>query len=181
MRHGRREGGATVVAALMGMCVLAGCSSSPGAAAGRSTASASRSTTAHDDIRVRLDHHNPQLHIGGAHHVSRRVGRLRAGASRREPRGPATGRDDGGPPAAEREGEHPGRSTPGDGGARTFKLHPKVTAMSTTSATAAGAAPRQPRITHPEQLLHQAWDESADPFIRAVYVTIARLKRDNRV
>lgn len=33
----------------------------------------------------------------------------------------------------------------------------------------------------PEQLLHQAWDESADPFTRTVYVTIARLKRDNRV
>lgn len=29
----------------------------------------------------------------------------------------------------------------------------------------------------PEQLLHQAWDENADPFTRTVYVTIARLKR----
>jgi hypothetical protein len=45
MRHGRREGGATVLAALVGMCVLAGCSSTPGAAAGRSTASVPRSTT----------------------------------------------------------------------------------------------------------------------------------------
>ena len=45
MRHGRREGGATVVAALVGMCLLAGCSSSPGAAARRSTASVPRSMT----------------------------------------------------------------------------------------------------------------------------------------
>jgi DNA-binding response OmpR family regulator len=29
----------------------------------------------------------------------------------------------------------------------------------------------------PEQLLHRAWDENADPFTRTVYVTIARLKR----
>jgi DNA-binding response OmpR family regulator len=29
----------------------------------------------------------------------------------------------------------------------------------------------------PEQLLHQAWDENADPFTRTVYVTVARLKR----
>ena len=30
MRHGRRAGGATVVAALVGLCVLAGCSNSHG-------------------------------------------------------------------------------------------------------------------------------------------------------
>ncbi|MBV9819443.1 MAG: response regulator transcription factor [Solirubrobacterales bacterium] len=29
----------------------------------------------------------------------------------------------------------------------------------------------------PEQLLHQAWDQNADPFTRTVYVTVARLKR----
>ena len=45
MRHSWRQGGATVIAALVGMCVLAGCSSSPGAAAGRSIMSVSRSTT----------------------------------------------------------------------------------------------------------------------------------------
>ena len=45
MRHGRRQGGAMVVAALVGMCVLAGCSGTPGVAAGRSTTSVPRSTT----------------------------------------------------------------------------------------------------------------------------------------
>jgi len=34
-----------------------------------------------------------------------------------------------------------------------------------------------PGSVTPEQLLHRAWDENADPFTRTVYVTVARLKR----
>jgi hypothetical protein len=45
MRHGRRVGGATVVAALFGLSALAGCSSSPSAAGSHATTSSTSAKT----------------------------------------------------------------------------------------------------------------------------------------
>jgi hypothetical protein len=52
MRHGRRVGGATVAAALVGLSALAGCSSSPSAAGSHITTS---STSAREQIEVETD------------------------------------------------------------------------------------------------------------------------------
>ena len=139
MRHGRREGGATVLAALVGMCVLAGCSSTPGAAAGRSTASVPRSTTTTTP--------GPSSTTTTRGSVSAVLAAYRAewaafeqalaDANPGDPRLAATMVD---PQLQSVKANLLADQRQGMVGRGTFTLHPKVTAISATSATVVDCA-----------------------------------------
>ena len=139
MRHGRRQGGTTVVAALVGMCVLAGCSSTPGPAAGRSTASVPRSmttttsgpssiTTTRGSVSAVLAAYRPEWAA---------FEQALADANPGDPRLAATMVD---PQLQSVKGNLLADQRQGMVGRGTFTLHPKVTVISATSATVVDCA-----------------------------------------
>ena len=139
MRHGRRQGGTTVVAALVGMCVLAGCSSTPGPAAGRSTASVPRSmttttsgpssiTTTRGSVSAVLAAYRPEWAA---------FEQALADANPGDPRLAATMVD---PQLQSVKANLLADQRQGMVGRGTFTLHPKVTVISATSATVVDCA-----------------------------------------
>ncbi len=139
MQHSRRAGGATVVAALVGMSVLAGCSSSPGAAAGRSTASVSRSTTTTITGSASTTTIPSSISAVLAAYRAEWAAfeQALADANPGDPRLAATMVD---PQLQSVKANLLADQRQGMVGQGTFTLHPKLTAISTTSATVVDCA-----------------------------------------
>ena len=128
-----------VIAALAGMCVLAGCSSSTGAAAGRPTASASRSTTTtpSGSASTTTTPSSMSAVLTAYRAEWAAFEQALADANPEDPRLAATMVN---PQLQSVKGNILADQRQGMVGQGTFTLHPKVTAMSTTSATVVDCA-----------------------------------------
>ena len=84
MQQARRASGATVIAALVGLCVLAGCSNSHGGAVGHPTTTSVPASTTTPDHRGVLDH-DDQLDVRRAVRLPCLMERFRARLGRRQP------------------------------------------------------------------------------------------------
>lgn len=128
-----------VVAAVVGMCALAGCSSLPGAAAGRSTASVSRSTTTttSGSASATTNPRSVSAVLDAYRAEWAAFEQALADANPEDPRLASTMVD---PQLQSVKANLLADQRQGMVGRGTFTLHPKVTAISTTSATVVDCA-----------------------------------------
>jgi len=139
MRQGRRVGGATVVAALAGLCALAGCSGSPNAdSSGQSTTtSASRSTTT-STVATSTSTTSPAGAVLSAYRAGwAAFEHALADANPDDPELPATMVD---PELQQVKANMLADQQHGMVGRGTTTLHPKITALSAASATVVDCA-----------------------------------------
>ena len=142
MRNGRRAGGATVIAALAGLCLLAGCSG-PHSAAGPGTHSTSTASVTASTSPGRTTSSSTTTETT----ISAVLAAYRAGwaafehaladANPEDPELPATMVD---PQLQQVKGNLLADQQQGMIGRGTTTLHPKVTALSATSATVVDCA-----------------------------------------
>ena len=135
MRQSRRVGGATVVAALVGLCALAGCSGSHDAADANNTTSSSAAATTTSTGRSSTS--TTTTFSASAVLAAYRAGwaafeHALANANPEDPELPATMVD---PQLQQVKGNLLADQQQGMVGRGTTTLHPKVTALSATSAT----------------------------------------------
>ena len=140
MRQSRRVGGATVVAALVGLCALAGCSGSHDAADANNTTSSSAAATTTSTGRSSTS--TTTTFSASAVLAAYRAGwaafeHALANANPEDPELPATMVD---PQLQQVKGNLLADQQQGMVGRGTTTLHPKVTALSATSATVVDCA-----------------------------------------
>jgi hypothetical protein len=138
MRHGRRVGGATVAAALVGLCTLAGCSNSHGDALGHSASTSASSSTTTSTVSASTSTTTPAAAVLAAY----RAGWVAfehalADANPEDPELAATMVD---PELQQVKANMLADQQHGMVGRGTFTLHPKVIAQSATSATVVDCA-----------------------------------------
>lgn len=138
MRQSRRVGGATVVAALAGLCALAGCSSSPGADSATSTApSTSAATTSTSSASTSATESASSAVLTAYRAGWTAFEHALADANPSDPELTATMVD---PELQQVKANLLADQRQGMVGRGTFTLHPKVTALSATSATVVDCA-----------------------------------------
>ena len=142
MRHGRRAGGVTVIAALAGLCFLAGCSNSHGSADsgthGTSTSIATTTSSAPTTLFSTTSTTIATAAVLDAYRAGwAAFEHALADANPGDPELPATMVD---PQLQQVRGNLLADQEQGVVGRGTFTLHPKVTALSATSATVVDCA-----------------------------------------
>lgn len=142
MRNGRRLGGATVIAALAGLCILAGCSSPHTSAdSGAHSTSTSSISTASSSVPATAPTpttSSPSSAVLAAYRAGwAAFEHALADANPEDPELPATMVD---PQLQQVKGNLLADREQGMVGRGTFTLHPKVTALSATSATVVDCA-----------------------------------------
>jgi hypothetical protein len=139
MRQGWRAGGATVVAALVGLCALAGCSNSHGdAVAHPTTTSAPSSTTTSTTAASSTTTTSPTSAVLAGYRAAwAAFEHAAADANPKDPELSATMVD---PQLTGVKANLLADQQQGIVGRGTFTLHPKITALSATSATVVDCA-----------------------------------------
>jgi hypothetical protein len=138
MRTGRYGGRATVVATLIGMCALAGCSFSPGADSANSTTTSTSATTTSATSSSSANTQSASSAVLAAYRAGwAAFEHALADANPEDPELPATMVD---PELQQVKANLLADQRQGMVGRGTFTLHPKVTALSATSATVVDCA-----------------------------------------
>jgi hypothetical protein len=138
MRTGRHGGGATVVATLVGLCALAGCSSSPGTDSANSTTTSTSATTTSAPSSSTTNTQSASRAVLAAYRAGwAAFEHALANANPEDPELSATMVD---PQLQQVKANLFADQRQGTVGRGTFTLHPKVTAVSATSATVVDCA-----------------------------------------
>jgi endonuclease/exonuclease/phosphatase (EEP) superfamily protein YafD len=139
MRQGRRVGGAALVAALAGLCALAGCSSSPNAdSLGHSTTTSASSSTTTSTVPASTSSTSPRTAVLAAYRAGwAAFEHALADANPDDPELVTTMVD---PELQQVKANMLADQQHGMVGRGTFALHPKITNLSATSATVVDCA-----------------------------------------
>lgn len=138
MRNGRRVGGAMVVAALVGLCALTGCSSSPGADSAKSTTPSTSATTTSTTPPSTTATESASTAVLAAYRSAwSAFEHAAADANPEDPELAATMVD---PQLQGVKANLLADQRQGMVGRGTFTLHPRITAVSTTTATVVDCA-----------------------------------------